>query len=156
METVRAERAIAQRTSLNDVLRSHRGVRCRSICRARYRTHPSLDACPECGGELRKFGEDVSEMLEYVPSSFKVVRHAPQAELPRLREGRSSRSAVAAHRSRHPRPGLLAHVLVAKYADRLPLYRQSEFYAEGVDLDRSTSPTGSVPRVSCYARLSRK
>jgi transposase len=38
-----------------------------------------------------------------------------------------------------PGPGLLAHVLVAKYADHLPLYRQSEIYArEGVELDRST------------------
>ena len=38
-----------------------------------------------------------------------------------------------------PGPGLLAHVLVSKYADHLPLYRQSQIYArEGIDLDRST------------------
>lgn len=39
-------------------------------------THlPQQDSCTQCGGELRKLSEDVSEMLEYVPASFKVIRH---------------------------------------------------------------------------------
>lgn len=39
-------------------------------------THePKHSACPDCGGELRKLGEDVSEMLEYVPECFRVIRH---------------------------------------------------------------------------------
>jgi transposase len=102
--------------------------------------HAAPCACPKCGGELRRLGEDVTELLEYVPASFKVIRHlrpkfscrkceaitqAPMPSLP-IERGR-------------PGPGLLAHVLVAKYADHLPLYRQSEIYdREGVELERST------------------
>ena len=57
-------------------------------------THePKHSACPDCGGELRKLGEDVSEMLEYVPECFRVIRHpscAPEAELPTLRTDSAS------------------------------------------------------------------
>lgn len=102
--------------------------------------HAPACSCPSCGGALRSIGESVSEMLEYVPGRFKVIRHvrpkyacagcdvivqAPAASRP-IARGLAG-------------PGLLAHVLVSKYADHLPLYRQSEIYArEGVDLDRST------------------
>jgi transposase len=101
---------------------------------------PEHSACPDCGGKLSKLGEDVSEMLEYVPASFQVIRHVRpkmactkcdaivQAEAPSRPIARGMAS-----------PGLLAHVLVSKYADHLPLYRQAEIYArEGVELDRST------------------
>ena len=101
---------------------------------------PEQESCPGCGGELRKLGEDVSEMLEYVPARFKVIRHVRpklsctkcdvivQAEAP----SRPIARGLAG-------PGLLAHVLVSKYADHQPLYRQAEIYArEGVELERST------------------
>jgi transposase len=105
------------------------------------RTHtPKETACPQCQGELRKLGADVSEMLEYVPASFVVIRHVRtklsctkcdcivQAEAP----SRPIERGVAG-------PGLLAHVLVSKYCDHLPLYRQSEMYArQDVALERST------------------
>ncbi len=104
-------------------------------------THaPKHTACPECGGKLRPLGEDVAEVLEYVPGHFEVIRlvrpkltcsnceHIVQASAP----SRPIDRGLAG-------PGLLAHVLVSKYADHLPLYRQSEIYArEGIDLDRST------------------
>ncbi len=89
---------------------------------------------------LRKLGEDVSEMLEYVPASFFVIRHVR----PKLSCSRCERIVQAAAPSRPIErgmagPGLLAHVLTSKYADHLPLYRQSEIYArEGVELERST------------------
>lgn len=102
--------------------------------------HEAACACPRCGGMLRPLGEDVTEVLDYVPASFRVIRHvrpkfscrdcetitqAPAPELP-IRRGRAT-------------AGLLAHVLVSKFADHLPLYRQSEIYArEGVELERST------------------
>jgi transposase len=101
---------------------------------------PETSCCPDCGGTLREFGEDVSEMLEYVPESFKVIRHVR----PKFSCGRCEKVVEAPAPSRPiPRsyagPGLLAHVLVAKYCDHTPLNRQSEIYArEGVDLDRST------------------
>jgi transposase len=102
--------------------------------------HPVPDACPACGGSLRPLGEDMTEVLDYVPGRFRVIRHvrpkcscraceaitqAPAPSLP-IRRGRAT-------------SGLLAHVLVAKYADHLPLYRQCEMYArDGVELERST------------------
>jgi transposase len=97
-------------------------------------------ACPACGGTLRRLAEDVTEVLDYVPGRFQVIRHvrprwscrscetitqAPPPSLP-IARGRAT-------------AGLLAHVLVAKYADHLPLYRQSEIYGRaGVALERST------------------
>ena len=97
-------------------------------------------ACAACGGVLRALGEDVTELLDYVPGSFRVIRHvrpklscrlcetitqAPAPSLP-IRRGRAG-------------TGLLAHVLVSKYCDHLPLHRQAEIYArEDIDLSRST------------------
>ncbi|MDB5961183.1 MAG: family transposase [Massilia sp.] len=100
---------------------------------------PASDACPSCGGGLRHLGEDVAEQLEYVPASFRVIRHMRpklactccdtivQAPAP----SRPIERGIAG-------PGLLAHILVAKFADHLPLYRQSVIYArDGLDLDRA-------------------
>jgi transposase len=101
---------------------------------------PEHDACPDCGGRLRELGEDIAEMLEYVRACFKVIRHVR----PKLSCDACDRIVQAPAPPRPidrglAGPGLLAHVLVSKYADHLPLYRQSEIYArEGVDLDRST------------------
>jgi len=101
---------------------------------------PKHTACPDCGGELRKLGEDVSEMLEYVPECFLVIRHVR----PKLSCRKCERIVQAAARSRPiarglAGPGLLAHVMISKYADHLPLYRQCEIYErQGVELERST------------------
>jgi transposase len=101
---------------------------------------PKPEACPDCGGRLDHLGEDVSEMLEYVPARFKVIRTVrPKFNCTRcdliLQEPAPHRPIERGLAG----PGLLAHVLVAKYSDHLPLYRQSEIYErEGVELDRST------------------
>jgi transposase len=104
-------------------------------------THmPDHEACPDCGGKLEVLGEDAAEMLEYMRACFKVIRHVR----PKLNCAACDRIVQAAAPSRPidrglAGPGLLAHLLVSKYADHQPLYRQSEIYArEGVDLDRST------------------
>src|ERR1700691_6239085 len=102
--------------------------------------HENPCACPDCGGKLRPLGEDVAEMLEYVPSHFKVIKHVRpklscascQRIVQPLAPSRPIERGIAG-------PGLLAHVLVCKYCDPLPLYRQSQIYArEGIELDRST------------------
>lgn len=102
--------------------------------------HATACRCTACGGELRSLGEDVAEILEYVPGRFKVIRHVRpkfscagcQTILQAPAPSRPIARGLAG-------PGLLAHVLVSKYADHLPLYRQSEIYArEGIELDRST------------------
>jgi transposase len=101
---------------------------------------PKQEACPDCGGKLKPLGEDVSEMLEWVPEHFKVIQHVR----PKLTCACCDKIVQAEAASRPivrglAGPGLLAHVLVSKYCDHLPLYRQSEIYArDGVDLDRST------------------
>jgi transposase len=93
-----------------------------------------------CGGKLKPLGEDVTEELDYVPGRFVVNRIVR----PRLACRGCEAVCQAPLPSRpiergRPGPGLLAHVLVAKYGDHLPLYRQSQiFEREGIDLDRST------------------
>jgi transposase len=100
---------------------------------------PGAGEC-QCGGRMTELGESITPVLEYIPGRFEVVCHvrpklacqrcdaisqapAPALPIPRGKAG----------------PALLAHVLVSKYADHLPLYRQAEIYArDGVDLDRST------------------
>jgi transposase len=100
---------------------------------------PASDACPACGGGLRHLGEDVAEQLEFVPASFRVIRHVR----PRLACNCCDAIVQAPAPSRPiargiAGPGLLAHILVAKFADHLPLYRQSVIYArEGVELERA-------------------
>ena len=102
--------------------------------------HEPAAGCPDCGGSLAPLGEDVAEVLEYEPARFKVIRHVR----PKLACGACE---TIVQQPAPSRPierglagaGLLAHVLVSKYADHLPLYRQSEIYArEGVELERST------------------
>lgn len=101
---------------------------------------PKQEACPDCGGALRHLGEDASEALEYVPAHFKVIRTVR----PKLSCACCSRIVQEPAPNRPidgglAGPGLLAHVLVSKYADHLPLYRQSEIYERvGIELERST------------------
>jgi transposase len=101
---------------------------------------PNTECCPDCGGGLRHFGDDVSEQLEYVPESFKVIRHVR----PKFACTGCDRVVEAPAPSRPidrglAAPSLLAHVIVSKYADHLPLFRQSEIYArQGVEISRST------------------
>jgi transposase len=104
-------------------------------------THlPKEEACPDCGGTLHKLGEDVSEILERIPARCYVIR---QVRI-KLACGSCDKILQAKAPSRPIErgiagPGLLAHVLVSKYADHLPLYRQAEiFEREGVELDRAT------------------
>ncbi|HYI28929.1 MAG TPA: IS66 family transposase, partial [Bradyrhizobium sp.] len=98
------------------------------------------ETCTCCGGPLHFIGESVSEMLDHVPARLRVIRirrprfgcracgtihQAPAAERP-IAKGLAT-------------PALLAHVLVSKYCDHLPLYRQSQIFArQGVELNRST------------------
>ena len=101
---------------------------------------PPRDDCASCGGLLRRVGQDVTEELEYVPGRFVVNRLVRPRFACRGCEAftQSPLPSRPIERGR-PGPGLLAHVLVSKYADHLPLYRQSQiFEREGIDLDRST------------------
>lgn len=99
---------------------------------------PAQTEC--CGQAMRRIGQDVAEKLDYTPGVFTVHRHVRGkwvcACCQSLRQ-----APVDAHiiDKGIPTPGLLAHVLVAKYADHLPLYRQEAIYARaGAPIARST------------------
>ena len=110
------------------------------LTREDMRLDPEHRVCPCCGGKLHVIGETVSEMLDHVPARLRVIR------ICRPRYG--CRACGTIHQAPAPErpiakglasPALLAHVLVAKYCDHLPLYRQSQIFArQGVELDRST------------------
>lgn len=98
------------------------------------------DACAGCGGTVHSIGESVNEMLDWVPAQLRVVRI--------VRPKYACRACGTAAQVPAPErpiagglatPALLAQVLVSKYCDHTPLYRQSQIFARhGVDLSRST------------------
>lgn len=102
--------------------------------------YDSDDHCPDCSEGLRPMGEDVSETLEYVPEHWKVIRHRRPKYTCQHCQTVVQAPAVSRPIPRsYAGPGLLAHVLVGKYCDHLPLHRQSRIYArEGIHLDVST------------------
>jgi transposase len=96
--------------------------------------------CPACGGDMARLGEDVTEVLDYIPGRFRVIRHVRPKYACRRCDAITQAPAPSMPTPRgRAAPGMLAHLLVSKYCDHLPLYRQSEIYArDGLDLDRST------------------
>jgi transposase len=96
--------------------------------------------CPACGAGMAKLGEDVTEVLDYLPGRFQVIRHVRPKYACKTCDAITQAPAPAMPTPRgRATPATLAHVLVSKFCDHLPLYRQSEIYArDGVDLDRST------------------
>jgi len=97
--------------------------------------------CPDCGGEsFRKIADDVSETLEYIPASFKVICHIrPRCACTTCEKIVQAYPASKPIAKGMAGPGLLAHILVQKYCNHLPFYRQSEIYArEDIELSRST------------------
>ena len=101
-------------------------------------------ACPCCGGALHQIGEDVAERLDVVPTTFRVlVTRRPRYGC-RSCEGAIVQAPAPARivEGGIPTEALIAQVLVAKYADHLPLYRQAQIYARqdiqlGVDASAS-------------------
>ncbi|MFP4897561.1 IS66 family transposase, partial [Paraburkholderia sp. EG304] len=94
----------------------------------------------QCGCERVRIGEDISEKLDYTPGVFTVERHIRGKWVCRNCET-LIQAPVPAHviDKGIPTTGLLASVLVAKYADHLPLYRQEQIFARaGVAIPRST------------------
>jgi transposase len=97
--------------------------------------------CPCCGELRHEIGVDISNQLDYQPASLFVVEHAEHSYACAACQGQ----VVRAHKAPQilekglPGPGLLAHVIVSKYVDHLPLYRQEQiFHRQGIELARST------------------
>lgn len=94
-----------------------------------------------CGGGLHCIGEDVSERLDVVPALFRViVTRRPKYACRACTDGVVQAPAPARLiQAGLPTEATVAHVLVSKYADHLPLYRQAQIMSrQGIDLDRST------------------
>jgi transposase len=129
------------KTSRTRQRRVNRGALPKHLTREEIVIEPDDQTCPGCGGALHRIGEDVAERLDVIPAQFRViVTRRPKYGC------RACESAVV----QVPAPArliegglptetLVAHVLVSKYADHLPLYRQCQIYArQGIELDRST------------------
>ncbi|WP_339797507.1 IS66 family transposase [uncultured Hyphomonas sp.] len=108
--------------------------------REEVRIEPDHAACPGCGGALHDMGESVSEILDWVPAQLRVIhiirpKYACRA-CGTMAQAPAPERVIAGGLAT---PALLAQVLVSKYCDHTPLYRQSQIFARhGVDLSRST------------------
>jgi transposase len=103
-------------------------------------THEPEDTLCSCGCQMKRIGEDISEKLDYVPGTFTVERHVRGKWVCEDCETLTQAPVPAQVIDKGvPAPGLLAQVLVAKYGDHLPLYRQEKIFARaGVEIPRST------------------
>lgn len=150
-----AAAAMTARLRLPDVEEKDRPKRCpipNHIPRMEVELTPDTDACADCGGRLRRIGEDGEAITPLVrgmaerragicPRLLHREPDRPAASDLFVARERFVRAALPSRPIKRgcPGPGLLAHVLVSKYADHLPLYRQSQLFdREGLDLDRST------------------
>ena len=135
------QKSAAERAAAASRRRTNRGALPTHLPRTETIVDVEDKACPCCKGELHRIGEDVSERLDISPAQFRVlVVRRPQYACracedvvvqspapPRLIEGGM------------PTEATVAHVIVSKYADHLPLYRQAQIYErQGIRLDRST------------------
>jgi len=122
-------------------VRRNRGNLPKHLPREEIVIAPQSTACPCCGGAMHVIGEDASEQLDVIPAQFKVIVTRRPRYGCRTCEG----AVVQAPAPSRPIDGgmaseaLIAHVIVGKYADHCPLYRQAQIFArQGIDLDRST------------------
>ena len=121
--------------------KANRGALPAQLPRVEQLVDVASTSCPCCAAQMTRIGEDVAERLDIVPASLRVLvtrrpkyacRACPgtvvQADAPaRLIEGGL------------PTEALIAQIVVSKYADHTPLYRQAQIYArQGIELDRST------------------
>lgn len=115
--------------------------------------------CPRCGAERSVLGHDMSEVLEYVPASFRVRTVRRERRACRRCQDAVVRAPAPPQAIEKGRlgPGLLAQVLVAKYTDHAPLYRQRQQYKRhGVDLPRSTLGDAVAATTELLAPIARR
>ncbi len=107
----------------------------------RYEPPESDRVCPECGEVRCEIGQETSEQLEYIPASFKVIEHIRVKYACRRCQEHVETAAKAPQPIEKglPGPGLLAQVVLSKYGDHTPLYRQEDIFSRhGITIRRST------------------
>lgn len=117
-------------------------------------------SCACCGGLKVCIGEDVSQRLDRVPAQFKVIVTRRPKYACRACQGEVAQAPAPERliESGLPTEALVAQVIVAKYADHLPLYRQAQIWArQGIQIDRSTLADwvgrGAFVSMAVYERL---
>lgn len=109
--------------------------------RVEYDVPVEKQTCGGCGKSMVCIGEDVSEQLEYEPASLFVIEHVQKKYACKPCEDKvvtAPKPSMPIEKGL-PGPGLLAHVVVSKYADHLPLYRQEGILERhGIELSRQT------------------
>ena len=121
--------------------RANRGALPAHLPRIEVTLAPEDTACPCCAAAMVVIGEDSSERLDVIPAQFRVIVTRRPKLACRSCEGSVVQLPAPARliEGGIPTEALVAHVLVSRYADHLPLYRQAQIMArQGVDLDRST------------------
>ena len=108
--------------------------------------------CPCCGKLRKEIGSAVSEQLEFVPASLKVIQHHRR----KYACDKCEENVAIADKPPQPinkglpGPGLLAHTVLSKYGDYLPLYRQEDILSRhGIIIRRSNCVTGSPQPLTC-------
>ncbi len=107
----------------------------------RYELAEGERQCPGCGESRQEIGQETSEQLEYVPAAFKVIEHVRVKYACRRCEEHVSLAAKPSQPVEKglPGPGLLAQVVLSKYGDHTPLYRQEDIFSRhGILIRRST------------------
>lgn len=144
-QTVAAVEAEAERTATPRQARLRRKINRGALPAHLPRIETVVDVaeptCPCCASKMHKIGEDIAERLDVVPAQFRVLVVRRPKYACRLCVGTVVQASAPPRliEGGLPTEALVAHVIVAKYADHLPLYRQAQIYArQGIDLDRST------------------
>src|SRR4051794_27576309 len=121
--------------------RASRGALPAHLPRVEVTLAPEDTACPCCRAAMTVIGEDTSERLDVIPAQFRVIVTRRPKLVCRACTGTVVQAPAPARliEGGLPTEALVAHVLVARYADHLPLYRQAQIMArQGVSLERST------------------
>jgi transposase len=128
-----AENPVARQRPVRQPLPDH-------LTREDHVLDPVESACPACGGELKPLGEDMAEQLDIINGAFRVIRTIRRKKACARCDCIVQPSAPSRPIERgFASPALLARILVSKYAEHQPLYRQAVIYArQGVELERST------------------
>ena len=130
----------ALRQSRSHKRRARRGPLHEHLPRVEIVVEPEDTACPCCGGAMHVIGEDRSQRLDVVPAQYQVIVTRRPKYACRSCQGAVVQSPAPARliESGLPTERLVAHVVVAKYADHCPLYRQAQILArQGITIDRS-------------------
>jgi transposase len=128
----------ALRKARSEKRRAGRGPLPEHLPRVEVVVEPEHTACPCCGGAMHVIGEDRSQRLDVIPAHYQVIVTRRPKYACRTCQGAVVQAPARLIEGGLPTEQLVAHVVVAKYADHCPLYRQAQILArQGITIDRS-------------------